>query len=103
MYILIDPTLKELKKLNPQNENIVAFFIHYNFNNSLPSSTFPTVLKNANVIPVFKNHGKTEKINYRPMSILPILSKVFERIIYNQIYPYFAKLFKTPMWFLKRF
>ena len=33
------------------------------------------------------------KKNYRPISILPILSKVYERLIYNQMYPYFDKLF----------
>ena len=74
-------------KVIKENKDIVAFFIHYNFNNSLSSSTFPTALKYANVKPVFKKDDKTDKENYRPISILPTLSKVYERLIYNQMYP----------------
>ena len=80
-------------KVIKENKDIVAFFIHHNFNNSLSSSTFPTALKYADVKPVFKNDDKTNKENYRPISILPTLSKVYERLIYNQMYPYFDKLF----------
>ena len=43
--------------------------------------------------PVFKKDGKTGKENYRPISILPTLSKLCERLIYKQMYPYFDKLF----------
>ena len=107
-YTSFDQTLKELEKPDPKktsqmndmtvkvikgNKDIVAFFIHYNFNNSLSSSTFPTALKYADVKPVFKKDDKTNKGNYRPISILPTLSKVYERLIYNQMYPYFNKLF----------
>ena len=77
--------------------------MHYNFNNSWSSSTFSTVLKFAGVKLVFKNDGKTDKKNYRPINILSIFSKLFERIIYKQMYMYFVKLFKTPVWFLKKF
>ena len=89
-------------KVIKENKDIVAF-IHHNFNNSLSSSTFPTVVKYADFKPVFKNDDKTDKGNYRPISILLTLSKVYERLIYNQMYPYFDKLFKIPMWFSKRF
>ena len=44
-YTSLDQTLKELKKLDPvikENKDIVAFFIHHNFNNSLRSSLCPT-------------------------------------------------------------
>ena len=43
--------------------------------------------------PVFKKDDKTDKENYRPISILPTLSKLCERLIYKQMYPYFDKLF----------
>ena len=107
-YTAFDQTLKELEKLDPkkesqmndipvkvikENKDIVAFFIHHNFNNSLSSSTFPNALKYADVKPVFKKDDKTNKENYRPISILPTLSKVYGRLIYNQMYPYFDKLF----------
>ena len=107
-YISFDQTLKELEKLDPkktsqmneitvkvikENKDIAAFFIHDNFNNSLSSSTFPSALKYADVNPVSKNDDKIDKENCRPISILPMLSKVYERLIYNQMYPYFDKLF----------
>ena len=44
---------------------MVAFFIHHNCNNALSSSNFATVLKCANVKPVFKKDDKTEKENHR--------------------------------------
>ena len=72
---------------------MVAFFIHQNCNNALSSSTFATVLKCANVKPVFKNNGKTEKENHRQISILPRLSKLYERLTYSQMYPCFEKVF----------
>ena len=67
-------------KVIKENKNIVAFF-KYNFNNSLSSSTFSTVLKYANAKHVFRKDDKTDKKSYRPISILPTLSKVYERHI----------------------
>ena len=42
---------------------------------------------------VVKNDDKTDKENYRSICILPNLSKVYERLMYNQIYPYFQTIF----------
>ena len=84
-----DITFKVIK----ENKDIVAFLIHHNFNNSLSSSTFPTALKYDDVRTVFKKDDKTDKENYRLISILPPLSKVYERLIYNQMHSYFDKLF----------
>ena len=68
-YTALDQTLKELEKLEPkkasqvndilvkvikENIDIVAFFIHHNFNKLLWNSTFPTALKYADAKPVFK-------------------------------------------------
>ena len=65
--------------------------------------TFPTVIY-ADVKPIHKKDGKTGKENYRPKSISLNLSKVYERLIYNQIYPYFdALFFKTRCGFWKGF
>ena len=55
--------------------------------------TFPTDMKYTKVTPSHKKDDKTDKENYRPISILPNLSIVFERIMYNQIYQYFQILF----------
>ena len=50
-------------------------------------------MKYTDVIPIHKKDDKTDKENYSPISIFPNLSKVCERLIYNQIYPYFDTLF----------
>ena len=61
-------------------------------------------MKYANVILVHKKNVKTEKENYHPVSILPNLSKVYKKLMYNQIYPYFDKLFsKFQCGFWKNF
>ena len=49
-------------------------------------------MKLANITPVFKKDDRTDKSNYRPISILPNLSKVFEKCIYNQLSIFFEKV-----------
>ena len=49
---------------------------------------FPITLKNANVTPVHKKDDPTDKTNFQPVSVLPLLSKGFERVIYNQLGKY---------------
>ena len=53
----------------------------------------PTAMKYAEVAPIHKKDDKTDKENYRPITILPILSKVYERLMYNQIHPYYHTKF----------
>ena len=48
-------------------------------------------MKLANVTTVHKKSNPSEKDNYRPVSILPNMSKVFERCVYNQIAQFFDK------------
>ena len=55
------------------------------FNQALTTGEFPSNLKNANVMPVFKKSNPLNKENYRPISVLPIISKVFEKLMENQI------------------
>jgi hypothetical protein len=54
-------------------------------NETLLNGTFPEVLKTAKVIPIFKKGDKQNLNNYRPISLLPVLSKVLEKIINKQI------------------
>ena len=65
------------------------------FNRSFNSASFPTRWKKALVIPVFKNGDRSTSGNYRPIALLPILSKVMERIVHNKISrflsPWFAR------------
>ena len=59
------------------------------FHSSFNEGIFPEQLKVAKVSPIFKV-GNIEEIGiYRPISVLPIFSKVLERIIYNRTYQYF--------------
>ena len=54
-------------------------------NESITEGTFPSELKLAEVTPVFKKLDCMNKENYRPISLLSHMSKVFERILYNQL------------------
>ena len=54
----------------------------------MKSSKFPSILTLADIIPVFKIGDKECKNNYRPVSILPNMLKIFERIIFSQISNY---------------
>ena len=44
--------------------------------------------KKAKVVPIHKKESKQLVENYRPVSLLPICGKIFERLIYNEVYPY---------------
>lgn len=60
-------------------------------NRSIISGVFPTNLKLARVLPVFKNKGDPHLMtNYRPISLLPAASKIYEKALYDQIYEYFT-------------
>ena len=59
---------------------------------SAESLLFPDDLKLADVTPVYKKKSKTSKDNYRPVSILSNISKVYERWIYDQIQNYFDQI-----------
>ena len=49
---------------------------------------FPDSLKLSDITPVYKKLDPSDKANYRPGSVLPLLSKVFEKIVYDQLYEY---------------
>ena len=54
-------------------------------NYAMINGKFPVTLKNANVTPAQKKDDPIDKTNFRPVSVFPLLSKVFERVIYNQL------------------
>ena len=60
-------------------------------NQSLLTGIFPTSLKLAKVIPLFKKGDEKVFGNYRPISLLPSVSKVIEKVVYVQVYEYFIK------------
>jgi len=99
---------KELKNLDPskasqntdiptkiihQNLDLFAPKVHQEMNQSLDQDKFPSTMKLANITPAFKKNDRTNKENYRPISILPNISKVFEKCIYKQLAIYFETIF----------
>ena len=63
------------------------------FKKSLENDEFPNCLKLANIIPVFKKGARTSKNNfYRPVSILPVLSKIFEKFLSRQPSEFFDNM-----------
>ena len=55
------------------------------------SSKFPLMCKEPTVKPLYKKGKITEPKNYRPVSLLPTLSKIIERVVYNQIIEHIGK------------
>ena len=68
--------------------DIVAPSLTSIFNQSISVGIFPIDWKLARVSPVFKKGKKSDLNNYRPTSVIPIVAKIFEKIIYNQLYKY---------------
>ena len=60
----------------------------YFFNLCLSTSTFPDCLKVALVVPIYKSGDKNKFTNYRPISLLPLFSKVLEKILYKYVATY---------------
>ena len=61
------------------------------FKNSLKLSYYPDIWKKSNIIPAHKKNDKQLLNNYRPISLLPIFGKIFEKIIFNRIYDFLLK------------
>ena len=59
------------------------------FKTCIHDGTFPDKWKMSNVCPIHKKDAKNRKENYRPISLLPILSKIFEKVIFDSLYDYF--------------
>ena len=70
-----------LKLALPFLENSIAML----FNISLETSIFPVLWNISRVAPIYKG-DKSEKSNYCPISVLPVISRLFERLLYNQLY-----------------
>lgn len=67
-------------------------------NRSLLHGEFPSAWKFSNVIPLFKNGDRQDKTNYRPVSLLPSLSKVMEKVVFAQLYQFLLDInFLNPL------
>ena len=68
-------------KLIKEKSDIFGDFIFGNYSNCVSNSIFPNSLKNTIITPVPQKGAKTSKDNYRPVSILSNISKIYERLI----------------------
>ena len=104
---------KEIKKLDPKkasmkddipakpliaNNDIVGKYLSVIYNNSKNAEKYPSSLKVADVTPIPKTKEKTLLNQYRPISLIPIISKLFERNMFDQTSVYIDK-FLSPYLF----
>ena len=98
--------IKEIKRLNKnrasqksdipitiihENADIFADYLAESLKGAIKTCNFPNCSKLADITPLHKKERKDNKENYRPVSILPTLSKILERILFEQISVYFDK------------
>ena len=67
---------------------VLAFYITIIINTSIVTKCYPQQWKNPIVLPTFKGGDRNAITNYRPISLLPILSKILEKIVANQLSRY---------------
>jgi hypothetical protein len=68
---------------------IIAPYLALIFNNCLDEGVFPDLMKHSKITPIFKSGDCCDPSNYRPVSVLPALSKIFESILYSQMAAHF--------------
>ena len=91
--------LKNKSTADTKIEPLKALTNCYNFietfatviNTSLKDGVCPSQLKFANVIPIHKNGSKTDVTNYRPISLLPTFSKIFEKTLHERVSDFLSK------------
>ena len=79
-------SMKLIKKLIPCLAEPLTLII----NQSLTTGIFPNKLKIAKVVPLYKKDDTNILENYRPISLLPVMSTIFEKVAYCQLYDYFT-------------
>ena len=79
-------------KLLIQLAPIIHSILRLIINQSLITGIFPQKLKTAMIIPIYKgkNSDEHEFVNYRPISLLPVISKIIEKVVHKQLYEYMS-------------
>ena len=85
-------------KILIDSQDIVCEHLSNIYNNSKNDHKYPQKLKLADVVPIHKKEETTLLKNYRPVSLIPVVSKLFERDMYNQMFSYIDK-FLSPYLF----
>lgn len=78
-------------RLIRESADVISFSLCQMFNKSLELGIFPDDWKCAKVTPLFKQGERNDTNNYRPISVISIVAKVFERIAYDQLYSFLSK------------
>jgi hypothetical protein len=78
------------KALTAAVESLLTPLTHV-CNLSIQSGQIPSQLKIAKITPIFKSGDKELFSNYRPISVLPVISKIFEKLVYNRLSEYVDK------------
>ena len=76
--------------MSKQAKEVACSYVTDCINRSINDGIFPTELKKADVTPLFKSGEKTININFRPISILPCASKVYKRLLGDQLNDHFT-------------
>lgn len=69
---------------------IIAPYLAIIFNKCTDEGRFPNLMKFSKITPLFKSGEKSDPSNFRPISILPVFSKIFEKVIFNQLLSHFV-------------
>ena len=81
-----------LVKILKENVSIFAEYICTFYNHTKTISKFPSFLKIANTTPIFKKGSKNKNKNFRPVSILPVLLKIFEKVMSKRLSIFFENI-----------
>ena len=79
-------------KVIKDDKDLFPYFVFASFKNAVNKGVFPDGLYHADIKPIYKKESRNEKENYRPISIFPNLSKIFERCMHDQLKDYFNKI-----------
>ena len=93
----LDPTKATQKcdiptNIIKKNYDIFSDFLFENSNSIILTSLFSEQLEHADVKPILKKDSRNDKRNYRPVSILSNISKIYERLFYKQLETYFESI-----------
>ena len=83
-------------RIHKENSDVFTVVIQFLFNSHMSKCIFPEELKAADITSLFKQEDAFSKKNYRPITVLPSASKIFERLMQNQM-QLFAQSFLSPL------
>ena len=90
-------------KILKLNYDLFAPILCEDFNAGIDKCIFPDILKYAEIKPTHKKDDRCDKENYRPVSLLPIVSKIYERVLYGQINSHFNSVLSPQQCGFRKF